>query len=78
MEALDNFKHDYDIVLIDSAPMSMSSDAQLIGSLAKGAVLVLQKNHSRAKNAEQLSAAIKLAGAECLGVILTEAIVAGN
>lgn len=62
----------FDIVLIDTAPLNESSDAQLIGPLGKAVVMVLKKNTSTARGAEKLNAAMKVTGAERLGVILVD------
>lgn len=71
-EVLEEANRQYDIVLIDTAPVSESSDAQLFGPLARGAVLVLRKNTTPVRSAEKLNAAMKLTGAKTLGVILSE------
>jgi chain length determinant protein tyrosine kinase EpsG len=67
----DEVQHQFDIVLIDTAPLSESSDAQLLGPFAKGVIMVLQKNVTSARGAEKLNMAMKVTGAERLGVILT-------
>jgi len=67
----DAVKDQFDIVLIDTAPLAGSSDAQMLGPLAKGVVMVLQQGATRARNAVKLNAAIQLTGAERLGVILS-------
>lgn len=71
-ELLQAVQHEFDIVLIDTSPLKESSDAQLMGPLAKAVVLMLQKDVTRARGAEKLNAAMKVAGAETLGVIVTE------
>jgi protein-tyrosine kinase len=63
---------DYDVVLVDSAPLSFSSDAQLLGAACKGIVLVSRKDYSKARDAVKLHSIVKTTGAEILGVILTE------
>ncbi len=70
-EVFDEVQHQFDIVLIDTAPLSESSDAQLLGPFAKGVIMVLQKNVTSARGAEKLNMAMKVTGAERLGVILT-------
>ncbi len=64
-------KDEFDIVLIDTACLGGSSDAQSIGPLAKGVVMLLREGTTTARNAGKLNAALKLTGAERLGVILT-------
>lgn len=71
-EVLEEASRQFDTVLIDTAPLSESSDAQLFGPLAKGVVMVLQKNTTTVRNAEKLNAAMTLTGAERLGVILAQ------
>ena len=72
LRTLSSLQLDYDVVLVDSAPLSESSDAQLLGTLVKGLVMVCQKDRSKMRNTEKLHAAMKMTGAELLGVILTE------
>ena len=71
-ELVQSVEYEFDIVLIDTSPLKESSDAQLVGPVAKAVVLMLQKHVTRARGAERLHAAMKVAGAETLGAIVTE------
>ena len=68
---LDELQHEFDVVLIDTAPLQESSDAQLLAPPAQGVVMVLKKDSTPTRSAEKLDAAMKLTKAERLGFILT-------
>ena len=66
----DSVRDEFDVVLIDTACLAGSSDAQIIGPLAKGVVMILREGTTTARSAAKLNAAMQLTGAERLGIIL--------
>ena len=71
-DLLNEVQYEFDVVLIDSAPLNESSDAQLLGPFAKAVVMVLQKNKTPTRSAEKLNTAMKVTGAKRLGAILVD------
>jgi protein-tyrosine kinase len=67
-----SFAANYDVVLVDSAPLSFSSDAQLLGAVCKGLVLVSRIGVSKARDTVRLHKIVQTTGAQVIGVILTE------
>jgi Mrp family chromosome partitioning ATPase len=51
---LQRFKREFDLILIDTAPMSLYSDARFLGRLSDGVVMVVRSN---TKSREELQAA---------------------
>lgn len=71
-QTMEQIASDYDVVLVDSGPLSFTSDSQLLGAVCKGIVLVSRVGVSKARDAVRLHKIVKTTGAEIMGVILTE------
>lgn len=63
---------EFDYVLIDSAAMSVSSDATVLGGSADGVVLVLKANSSRRESARKAVHELQTARARVLGAVLNQ------
>jgi capsular exopolysaccharide synthesis family protein len=63
---------EFDYVLIDSAAMSVSSDAVVLGGSADGVVLVLKANSSRRESARKAVHELQTARARVLGAVLNQ------
>lgn len=62
--------NNYDVIIVDSPPALEFSDAQVLASNTKGAVIVAQKNKAKVSSINEVKEQLVVAGAMPLGVIL--------
>lgn len=65
-------RSEFDFVLIDTAAVSVASDAVSVGSIADGVVLVLKANASRKETARQAIQGLQAGNAKVLGAVLNQ------
>jgi protein-tyrosine kinase len=70
---LEQAKVTYDLVVIDTSPLTSVSDAFPLLSKVDGVVIVGRVGYSRREDAEQLHQVLSSSGAPLLGVIANEA-----
>jgi Mrp family chromosome partitioning ATPase len=70
---LERARSAYDLVVIDTPPLTAVSDAFPLLSKVDGVVIVGRVGHSRREDAEQLHQVLASSGAPLLGVIANEA-----
>ena len=64
---LDAVRHDFDVIIVDSGPLTASIEALPIASAADGVVLTLRRGRSRVRLGECIED-IRTSGADYLGV----------
>lgn len=70
---LEEWREQYDYILVDSPPGRLSGDAVLLSSLVEGVVVVLRWGHTRLPQAERLCEEMARARAPLTGTLLTRA-----
>ena len=71
-EQMKNLSQDYEVILINTAPLETTSDAQLVAAQAGAAVLVTRKHQTRMKNLVTLCNGLKGLGVRLLGTVLRQ------
>lgn len=71
-EIIKNLEDLYDIILIDTSPINLGSDALSVVSKAQGAIIVARKNKSLAQEVQYLNKQLKLTGASLIGSVIQE------
>jgi len=71
--AIQRWKSNYDVVLIDSPPILPVADARILAGHADGTVMVLRASHCRRSEAVEAYAELAAAGARLLGSVLVGA-----
>lgn len=69
---IDNLKQQFDLILVDSSPMSLSPDAVAIASKVDGVILVVEAEKTRWPVVESVKETLIKAGGNILGVILNK------
>ncbi|MDP2229632.1 polysaccharide biosynthesis tyrosine autokinase [Methylotenera sp.] len=62
----------YDIILIDTSPLSLGSDVFTVAAKAKAAIIVARKDYTLAAKIQKLNLQLGQAGAKVIGSILQE------
>jgi capsular exopolysaccharide synthesis family protein len=65
-------KADFDLVLIDSAPLSVSPDGLAIASKVDGVILVVESEKTRWHAVKQAQESISMVGGKVLGIVLNK------
>ena len=71
-EMVENFKAEYDFVIIDAAPLGAVIDAAVIGSFADAAVMVIASNEIHCRHAQDVKEQLEKSGCKILGAILNK------
>ena len=71
-ELLLSLEDAYDIILIDTAPISLGSDVLVVASKIKAVIIVTTKNQTMANDLQLLYEQLKVSGVEILGSIFQE------
>ncbi|HEY7986735.1 MAG TPA: chain length determinant protein tyrosine kinase EpsG [Methylophilaceae bacterium] len=69
-ELLTQLAQRYDVIILDTAPATASSDMQLIAARARGAIIVARNNATRLADLEDVRQQITETGAQAIGVVL--------
>ncbi len=67
-----NFRKDFDLVLIDSAPLTVSPDGLAIASKVDGVILVVEAEKTRWQTVRTVRDSISRVGGNILGVVLNK------
>ena len=70
VEMLDILKTQYDYIVLDTAPMTVSMDATITGRLSDGVVLVVRNDFVRKKDIQKVKSQLERNGSRILGVVL--------
>lgn len=70
-QMLDTLREAYDYVIIDAPPVSVVTDAVVIGGMTDGALFVVRSNYSPADAVKSAVKRLQSAGVNILGVVLT-------
>jgi len=60
----------YDVVIVDTPPICECADAQLIASLARGAILAIRRHIARLADLMRVKAQLESAGVSLLGAVI--------
>jgi protein-tyrosine kinase len=69
---MNNLFQDYEVILINTAPLDTTRDAQLVAAHAGAALLVTQEHQTRMKNLVTLCNRLKGLGVRLLGTVLRQ------
>lgn len=66
---IDELKKRFDFIIIDSTPITLSSDSVAIGSKADGVVLIMRLSHTHKSNLQKSEQTLKDNGMKVLGIV---------
>lgn len=69
---LEDLKKVYDIIIIDTAPLSLGSDSLPVASVCEAAIIVVKKGVSQASDVQTLLAQLNTTGANVLGSVFQD------
>ncbi|HCW53835.1 MAG TPA: capsular biosynthesis protein [Clostridium sp.] len=67
---LEELKESYDLIILDSAPVRIVSDSQLLGAKADGTILVVKKDKTKINDVKEAKSLLKNVGANIIGCVL--------
>ena len=70
-ELVELLKHNYDYVILDAPPVTVVTDAAVVGRLTDGALLVVRSKFASARTVRQAKAKLENVGIRILGGVLT-------
>ncbi len=71
-QLVENFKAEYDFVIIDAAPLGAVIDAAVVGSFADAAIMVIAANEIHCRHAQDVKEQLEKSGCKILGAILNK------
>jgi tyrosine-protein kinase Etk/Wzc len=71
-EMVAQFATEYDIVIMDSPPIYVAADAQILSALADGVVLVLRAGQTQRQSAQESVSRLANVGARVVGAVLND------
>jgi Mrp family chromosome partitioning ATPase len=71
-EQLEELRQNFDFLIIDAPPMTLRSDAIVLGQRADGLVLVLEANKTRREAASAVADSLRSAGVPILAAVLNK------
>ncbi len=69
-ELLDELKHNYDIIFIDTPPINIIADGGIINSIGDGSILVIKANGSTSSEIKNAIKLLRRANDNILGIVL--------
>lgn len=69
---LEQLKEYFDVIIINTSPLSESADAQVVADKAKGVLFVMNKDKTKVKDIKKAIEQIESAGAQIIGSVLNE------
>jgi capsular exopolysaccharide synthesis family protein len=69
---LDGFREAYEIVIIDSAPVLVATDAAVLGKVVDGALLVMRAGQTERDAAQEALRQLSVVGVRILGAVLND------
>ncbi len=73
---LDNLKHSFDYIILDTPPINTFVDAAIISSLTDATILVVRQNFTKREEVQNAYDQLKKAGANVIGTVLNHSDVA--
>lgn len=70
-ELLEMLRSNYDYVLLDAPPVTVVTDAAIVGRMADGAILVVRSKYASARTVRQARSKLESVGIRILGGVLT-------
>jgi Mrp family chromosome partitioning ATPase len=70
---MDRLREEYDVIIMDTPPILLVTDAVVTSSLADGVILVLQAGRTRSGEVRHAQEVLQEAHANLLGVVLNRA-----
>ena len=67
---LEELKSKYDIIILDSAPLQVVTDAQILSTKVDGTILVVRAERTKRDSVQQAKALLDKVGANILGTVL--------
>ena len=67
-----NLKHNFDLVLIDSPPLTVSPDGLALASKVDGVILVVEADKTKWRTARHVREKIEMVGGKMLGVVFNK------
>lgn len=77
-ELLDEFKAEFDYVIIDAPPINYVSDGSILAAISDGVILVVEARKTTKESARLAVKALEIVGAHILGCVLTKAKVSNS
>lgn len=71
VEMIAALREEFDFVIFDAPPISMVTDAAIIGNLVDGALFVIRSNYAATDAVKAATQQLQSAGVKILGVVLT-------
>ena len=71
-ELINEVSGQFDVILIDTPPALECADAQTLSARTGGALIVARRHHARIADIEEVKQKLAMAGAEAVGVVLTD------
>lgn len=68
-DVIENLKEKYDIILIDTPPVGILTDASLIATKADGVVMVVKEGYTRGRDFKYAYGSLKRVGAKIMGIV---------
>jgi len=68
----DQAREMYDVILIDTPPVNVVTDAQILSNIADGSILVVRSEKTEIEDAKRAVEALESAKAKILGTILND------
>ena len=62
----------YDVVLVDTAPSTMTADAQAAAACCAGVLLVSRLNHTKLSHLTEMRDQIAITGAKIVGSVIND------
>ena len=71
-ELISEFSRDYDLILFDTPPVLVVTDAQILGSRCDGVILVVRSNQTEKKDMIKAKELLDIANVNVIGVVLNQ------
>ncbi|BCM24239.1 chain length determinant protein tyrosine kinase EpsG [Methyloradius palustris] len=72
VELMNDLTHQYDVVIIDTAPASQTFDAQSVAGLCGGALVISRLNETSHKDIQNLKEQLNGVGAQIVGAVIND------
>lgn len=69
---LEELKNNYDIVIIDSPPLEVVTDAQILSTKVDGTILVLKAGQTKISSVKEAKSLLNRVGANIMGVVINQ------
>jgi chain length determinant protein tyrosine kinase EpsG len=69
---LDRFAQQFDLIIVDTPPLTENSDAEIIAARSGAALMITRKNHTRPARLRSALSGLTRAGVKIIGTVLNE------